>query len=62
MKLTKLAVAVFAFAGIVSGSQAANTNSGEVHFKGSVVDTPCNLAAGQDGERVEVDFGQLSQA
>lgn len=63
MKLTKLSVAALVFAGVVSSSNAANnTNSGEVHFKGSVVDTPCNLAPGKDGERVEVDFGQLSQA
>ncbi|EAA6923731.1 type 1 fimbrial protein [Salmonella enterica subsp. enterica] len=37
-------------------------NSGKVTFTGEVVDSPCNLAPGQDGTDVKVDFGQLSMA
>ncbi|CAD6107411.1 fimbrial protein [Escherichia coli] len=43
-------------------AMAASGNSGTVTFSGEVVDTPCNLAPGQDGTDVKVDFGQLSMA
>ncbi|EBS3707170.1 type 1 fimbrial protein [Salmonella enterica subsp. enterica serovar Hull] len=41
---------------------ATSGNSGKVTFLGEVVDSPCNLAPGQDGTDVKVDFGQLSMA
>lgn len=43
-------------------AMAATGNSGKVTFTGEVVDTPCNLAPGQDGTDVKVDFGQLSMS
>lgn len=43
-------------------AMAAVGNAGKVTFSGEVVDSPCNLAPGQDGTDVKVDFGQLSMA
>ncbi|HAG4612665.1 TPA: fimbrial protein [Salmonella enterica] len=43
-------------------AMAAAGNSGKVTFTGEVVDSPCNLAPGQDGTDVKVDFGQLSMS
>lgn len=62
MKLTNLAMATLMAMSVASfGANAATgTNTGSVHFKGEVVDTPCSLMPGQDGKAVEVDFGQLS--
>ncbi|EAU6886207.1 type 1 fimbrial protein [Salmonella enterica] len=62
MKST-VAVAVFAALGFASSNaMAADVNSGQVTFDGTVVDTPCNLMPGQDGEDVKVPFGQLSMS
>lgn len=43
-------------------AMAAAGNAGKVTFSGEVVDSPCNLAPGQDGADVKVDFGQLSMS
>ncbi|EOG5643139.1 fimbrial protein [Salmonella enterica subsp. enterica serovar Chester] len=60
---SKMAVAAAMAFGLVSmNSMAAGVNSGKVTFNGTVVDTPCNLAPGADGEAVPVDFGQLSMS
>ncbi|EPP0275061.1 fimbrial protein [Salmonella enterica subsp. enterica] len=48
--------------GLTSMNTMAAGNSGEVFFKGEVVDTPCNLAPGEAGQAVQVPFGQLSMA
>ncbi|EBV5086532.1 type 1 fimbrial protein [Salmonella enterica] len=63
---SKIAVAALMALGLSSvGAFAAaptGANSGQVTFNGEVVDTPCNLAPGQDGTDVKVDFGQLSMS
>lgn len=61
---SNIAVATLMALGLFSiNTQAATTgNSGKVTFTGEVVDSPCNLAPGQDGTDVKVDFGQLSMA
>lgn len=46
----------------VSAMAIITGNSGKVTFQGEVVDSPCNLAPGQDGTDVKVDFGQLSMS
>lgn len=59
MKVSKLAIIVVL--GVISyGATAATGNNGKVTFNGEVVDSPCNLAPGQDGMDVKVPFGQLS--
>lgn len=50
------ATSVSAFAMVPSA------NSGRVTFEGSIVDTPCNLSPGAEGEDVIVSFGQLSKS
>ncbi|HGJ4005653.1 TPA: fimbrial protein [Salmonella enterica subsp. enterica] len=61
---SKIAVATLMAMSLVSLNVMAATtgNSGKVTFTGEVVDSPCNLAPGQDGTDVKVDFGQLSMA
>lgn len=61
---SKIAVATLMAMSLASISAMAATtgNSGKVTFTGEVVDSPCNLAPGQDGTDVKVDFGQLSMA
>ncbi|EAA3705537.1 fimbrial protein [Salmonella enterica subsp. enterica serovar Newport] len=61
---SKIAVATLMAMSLAStGVMAATTgNSGKVTFTGEVVDSPCNLAPGQDGTDVKVDFGQLSMS
>ncbi|CAE1150217.1 fimbrial protein [Serratia sp. Tan611] len=65
MKLLHVSLAALMAAATLSfGANAASYegNSGKVTFHGQVVDAPCNLAPGQDGMDVKVDFGQLSQS
>ncbi|ECD5144122.1 type 1 fimbrial protein [Salmonella enterica subsp. enterica serovar Caracas] len=60
---SKITVVAAMVLGLMSmNSIAAGVNSGKVNFKGSVVDTPCNLAPGAGGEDIPVDFGQLSMS
>lgn len=63
---SQMAVATVMALGLMSaGAMAADptgANSGKITFSGEVVDTPCNLAPGQDGTDVKVDFGQLSMS
>lgn len=61
---SKIAVATLMAMSLASiNAMAATTgNTGKVTFTGEVVDSPCNLAPGQDGADVKVDFGQLSMA
>ncbi|EDD5390496.1 fimbrial protein [Salmonella enterica subsp. enterica serovar Enteritidis] len=60
---SNIAVATVMALGLMSmNTMAAGVNTGKVSFKGTVVDTPCNLAPGADGEDVPVDFGQLSMS
>ncbi|GKX62840.1 fimbrial A protein [Pragia fontium] len=61
MKLSQIAMATLLASGIAFGAQAAG-NKGTVTFSGEVVDSPCDLSAGQDGTDIKVDFGQLSMA
>lgn len=49
-----MALQLAAFNGFAAG------NNGSVTFNGEVVDSPCDLAPGQDGTDVKVPFGQLS--
>lgn len=60
---SKLIMAGFVAMSMASvNAMAVTGNSGKVTFTGEVVDTPCNLAPGQDGTDVKVDFGQLSMS
>lgn len=59
---TQMAVAAVMAMGLMSAGTMAAGNGGKVTFTGEVVDTPCNLAPGQDGTDVKVDFGQLSMS
>ncbi|AKJ41301.1 fimbrial protein [Pragia fontium] len=59
MKLSQIAMATLLASGIAFGAQAAG-NKGTVTFSGEVVDSPCDLAAGQDGTDIKVTFDQLS--
>ncbi|ENZ1876464.1 fimbrial protein [Salmonella enterica] len=60
---SKLIMAGFVAMSMASvNAMAAAGNAGKVTFTGEVVDAPCNLAPGQDGTDVKVDFGQLSMA
>ncbi|EKT53821.1 fimbrial protein [Providencia rettgeri] len=60
MNLNKLSVAILFAASTISTSVLANGNSGELHFSGQVVNSPCNIEA--DSLKQEVPFGQLSRA
>ncbi|EBW4915163.1 type 1 fimbrial protein [Salmonella enterica subsp. enterica serovar Vom] len=51
---------IFGLSSIVAFAQQGNT--GKVTFSGDVVESPCNLAPGQDGTDIKVPFGQLSMA
>lgn len=66
MTLSRISLAtLFTVAAVSFGANAAGSfvgNAGNVTFHGSVVDAPCNLAPGQDGEDIKVDFGQLSMS
>jgi type 1 fimbria pilin len=66
MTLSRISLAtLFAVAAVSFGANAAGSfvgNTGKVTFKGSVVDAPCNLAPGQDGTDIKVDFGELSMS
>lgn len=66
MTLSRISLAtLFAVAAVSFGANAAGSfvgNTGKVTFHGSVVDAPCNLAPGQDGEDIKVDFGELSMS
>lgn len=59
-KLIMAGLAVMSMASV--NAMAATGNAGKVTFTGEVVDSPCNLAPGQDGTDVKVDFGQLSMS
>jgi type 1 fimbria pilin len=61
MKLSQIVMATLLANTITFGVQAAG-NSGSVTFSGEVVDSPCDLAVGQDGTDIKVDFGQLSMS
>ncbi|WP_300004058.1 fimbrial protein [uncultured Cedecea sp.] len=58
MKFTKLAMATLFAASVVPFSSMAE-NTGVVNFKGTVVNSPCNIA--QSSLNQTVDFGQLSR-
>ncbi|GDM19331.1 fimbrial protein [Escherichia coli] len=63
MKVIKTVMAGSVAMALVSFSaNAANPGGqGEVVFKGTVVNAPCGIAAGNEGAAVEVDFGQVSK-
>ncbi|EAO4397487.1 type 1 fimbrial protein [Salmonella enterica] len=58
----KLAITTLMVMSMISVGAMAADNGGKVTFTGEVVDSPCNLAPGQDGTDVKVDFGQLSMS
>lgn len=62
MKLSQMAMATLLASSISFGAQAAVGNTGTVTFTGEVRDTACDLAAGQDGSDIKVDFSQLSMS
>lgn len=60
MKLNKLSVAVLFAASTLSTSVLASGNTGELHFSGQVVNSPCNIES--ESLKQEVPFGQISRA
>lgn len=60
MKLNKLSVAVLFAASTLSASVLASGNTGELHFSGQVINSPCNIES--ESTKQEVPFGQLSRA
>jgi type 1 fimbria pilin len=62
MKFSQIAMVTLLASGISFGAQAAVGNNGTVTFTGEVRDSPCDLAAGQDGSDIKVDFSQLSMS
>ncbi len=60
MKLNKLSLAVLFAASTISTAALAGANTGEIHFSGQVVNSPCNIES--DSLNQEVPFGQLSKA
>ncbi|WP_075182342.1 fimbrial protein [Pantoea sp. 1.19] len=55
VKVSAMAVLLAAF-----GASAADQGQGVVNFKGTVVDTPCGIAA--DSADQSIDFGQISKS
>ncbi|MGG4607735.1 fimbrial protein [Providencia sp. Me31A] len=62
MKMKTLAIATIMTLGVASTVNAADVNSGKVTFTGTVLDTPCDLKAGQNGSDINVNFNQLSKS
>ncbi|MCX3071370.1 hypothetical protein CHI95_17285 [Providencia rettgeri] len=62
MKMKSLVIATTIALGLASAANAADVNSGRVTFTGTVLDTPCDLKAGQNGSDVKVNFNQLSKS
>lgn len=60
MKLNKFTIAVLFATSSLTTSVLAAGNSGEIHFSGIVVNSPCNIDAGSLNQ--QVSFGQLSKA
>lgn len=60
MKLNKLSLAILFATSTISTSVLAAGNTGELHFTGQVVNSPCNIES--DSLNQEVPFGQLSRA
>ncbi|MBQ0270567.1 MULTISPECIES: fimbrial protein [Providencia] len=60
MNLNKLSIAVLLSTSAFSTSILASGNSGELHFSGQVVNSPCNIES--ESTKQEVPFGQLSRA
>lgn len=64
MNISKALLAAIIAMSTVSVANAANQGqgNGKVTFKGTIIDAPCTVAPGEDGEDVTVKFGQLSKA
>lgn len=62
MKMKSMAVVTTIVLGLASTANAADVNSGRVTFTGTIMDTPCDLKAGQNGSDVKVNFNQLSKS
>lgn len=62
MKFNKITMAVLFAASTVSTASLAaiSGNSGELHFSGQIVNSPCNIES--DSLKQEVAFGQLSRS
>ncbi len=60
MKLNKLSLAILFAASTIPTAVLASGNSGELHFSGQVVNSPCNIES--ESLNQEVPFGQLSRA
>lgn len=60
--MKSLAMATVMALGFASAANAADVNSGRVTFTGTVLDTPCDLEAGDKGSDVKVKFNQLSKS
>ena len=60
MKHIKLKLTTLFVASVMSVAAFAEGNSGEIHFTGQVVNSPCNIES--DSLKQEVSFGQLSRS
>lgn len=61
MKVNKIVTAVALILGVTSlGAQAADAGSGEVHFKGSIIEAACSVAP--DSTVKTVELGQIASS
>ncbi|PKH26372.1 fimbria A protein [Enterobacterales bacterium CwR94] len=68
MKLNKIMMAAMLAFGATSMAHAAegdpskDQGHGQIHFKGHIVDAPCSIKPGEDGDGQTVYLGQISNA
>lgn len=65
MNFKKVALAsvmgVSMLSGVANAAVTADQGHGTVTFTGSILNAPCSIAPGQDGEALTVDFGGIAQ-
>ncbi|MFC0225785.1 fimbrial protein [Serratia aquatilis] len=62
MKMNKLMLAVVMAMGVTSiGANAANGGAGKINFSGDILDAPCSIAEGNNGDGQNVNLGQVAR-
>ena len=60
MKMSKLTLAALLAAAVVSNANAADEGSGKIKWYGSIVDAPCSIKPGEDGDDQNINLGAIS--